>query len=344
VKARYHKHLLEFKKPSGTSRGILKARNTYIIILEKDGILGLGEASPLQGLSIDDRPDFEEILASVLIRIQEENLELADIVKELDNWPAIRFGLETAYLDLEQGGRRIPFPSDFTSGDVGIPINGLVWMGTKAYMKEQITSLLGRGFTCLKMKIGAINFKDELEILTDIRSTFSEADLTLRVDANGAFGIDDALEKLKRLSDLKLHSIEQPIAAGLVNEMAMLCEKTPLPIALDEELISTSPKILERINPQYIILKPTLIGGFEASEAWIAAAETKGVGWWITSALESNIGLNAISQWTYRVGAQGHQGLGTGSLYKNNFESPLEIVKEQIRHNVLRKWELDGVF
>lgn len=336
---------LLFKKPSGTSRGILVEKPTWYVILEQNGNFGIGECSILKGLSIDDRPDFEKMLGELALKFTAGD----DIEKQLKNWPSIRFGLEMAKLDLVNGGQRMIFDNSFSKGLSGIPINGLVWMGDKEYMKSQIDDLLNRGFQCIKMKIGAINFEEEMELLNMIRKRYPAKDLVLRVDANGAFSTADALEKLKKLSELEMHSIEQPIKAGNIEAMAKLCEESPLDIALDEELIpilasSEKQELLAQIRPQYIILKPSLVGGFAASEEWIDIANSFGINWWATSALESNIGLNAISQWTDYMKVEGHQGLGTGSLYVNNIESPLEIRGEQIFYNPAKDWNLDELF
>jgi len=238
------------------------------------------------------------------------------------------------------------FPSEFTKGEKSIPINGLVWMGTKEFMKIQIKEKISSGFSCIKMKIGAIDFDTELELLTSIRKEFSSKDIELRVDANGAFTPKEALEKLKHLSALEIHSIEQPIKQGQFEEMALLCEQTPLPIALDEELIGVfsetkKEEILQIIQPQFIILKPSLIGGFQGSTEWIEKAIKYNVSWWITSALESNVGLNAIAQFTYTLQNKMPQGLGTGGLYANNFEAPLEIEKGNLHYNNLKKWNFN---
>jgi L-alanine-DL-glutamate epimerase-like enolase superfamily enzyme len=221
-------------------------------------------------------------------------------------------------------------------------------MGTKEFMKTQIKEKLSSGFSCIKMKIGAIDFETEMDLLTSIRKEFSSREIELRVDANGAFATNGALEKLKRLSDLEIHSIEQPIKQGQIEEMALLCERTPLPIALDEELIGVfsvtkKEEILQTIQPQFIILKPSLIGGFNGSEQWIEKAKKHNISWWITSALESNIGLNAIAQWTFTLQNKMPQGLGTGGLYTNNFNSPLEIQKGSLQYNNSKNWNFNLV-
>lgn len=250
-----------------------------------------------------------------------------------------------ALMDLNNKGHQILFPSNFTKGISAIPINGLIWMGEPSFMKEQIKDKLQQGFSCIKMKIGAIDFEQEISILKAIRKEFSPADIELRVDANGAFTPEDATTKLERLAEFQLHSIEQPIKAGQWQKMATLCKNTPLPIALDEELIGIhhteeKQKLIDTINPQYIILKPSLLGGFESCNEWIQTTEGKNCGWWITSALESNIGLNAIAQWTYTLNSALPQGLGTGQLYTNNFESPLEVSKGFLHYRTETNWEL----
>jgi len=342
LKASYKKHILNFKRPSGTSRGVLNNKETYFLILKTEEGFGVGECGLLRGLSIDDRPDYEEELAGVC-----ENLELgvseADLYEALEEFPSIQFGVETAFKSLHSDNPFKLFPSEFTRGKAAIPINGLVWMGDKVFMKQQISEKLKEGFTCIKMKIGAIDFKTEIELLKSIRTEFSASEVELRVDANGAFSPKEALEKLKVLSDLQLHSIEQPIKQGQWQEMARLCEETPLPIALDEELIGIfsedeKNKLLETVKPQFIILKPSLVGGFRGSDTWINLAEKHNAGWWITSALESNVGLNAISQYTFTKNSKLPQGLGTGSLYTNNIDSPLKVSKGALHYNINAIW------
>lgn len=338
------KYPLIFKRPAGTSRGVLKTKDTWFVKVFEQGNLneyGLGEINMFKGLSSDDHDGFykklEEVQQNPQFFIDGLHVELLDL-------PSIRFGLEAALLDFQQGKNRMLFPSDFTKGDVGIPINGLIWMGSAEDMKSQIRAKLESGFRCLKLKIGAIDFQQELEILKSVRKEFNEEDLELRVDANGAFSVDDALLKLDLLSQLKLHSIEQPIKQGQLAEMKNLCEKTPLAIALDEELIGVNlqekkKELLELIQPQYIILKPALTGGFKASEEWIVEAEQLNIGWWITSALESNVGLNAIAQWTYSLKTNNYQGLGTGQLFTNNIPSPLQIEGERLFYNENKTWK-----
>ncbi len=340
MKATYHKHILEFKRPSGTSRGVLKTKETWFVILEHNGKRGIGECGILRTLSVDDVPEYEAKLKWTCEHI---HLGLTKLLQELIAFPSIQFGLEQAFLSLEKSNPFELFPSQFTEGFDAIPINGLVWMGDKKFMKTQIKEKIKQGFSCIKMKIGAIDFDTELELLKFIRQDYSKRDIELRVDANGAFSPNNALEKLKILSELDLHSIEQPIKAGQLNEMALLCDETPLPIALDEELIGVfsvtdKEKIIQTIQPQYIILKPSLIGGFKGSEEWMSIANANNIDYWITSALESNVGLNAISQWTYTLKSKLPQGLGTGSLYTNNIDSPLEVKNGTLHYNQSLNW------
>ena len=342
MKVSFQKHVLNFKRASGTSRGVLKTKDTYFLIIEDKGRKGIGECGLFRGLSIDDRPDYEDKLQWVCdnIALGKEQLLLA-----INEFPSIQFGLEQAFLSMQSKNPFELYPSKFTKGLDGISINGLIWMGDKDFMKEQIVAKLQDGFATIKLKIGAIDFGAELELLKFIREQFTSQEIELRVDANGAFSPSNALEKLKRLSDFELHSIEQPIRQGQSYEMARLCDKTPLPIALDEELIgvfrySEKEKLIDIIKPQYIILKPSLVGGFRGSEQWIKAAKTHNVGWWITSALESNVGLNAIAQFTYNLNTEMPQGLGTGGLFTNNFDSPLYIQNGFLKYDPELNWNI----
>ncbi|WP_370226275.1 o-succinylbenzoate synthase [Mesoflavibacter sp.] len=343
MKATYKKHILNFKVPSGTSRGILKTKETWFIIIENDSKQGIGECGILRGLSADDRPDYEAQLQYTCNNI-EKGLDV--LYSENEEFPSIQIGLEMAFKSLEAKDPFILFPSNFSKGNDSIPINGLIWMGDKSFMNQQIKQKIADGFDCIKLKIGAIDFQTELDILKGIRQNFSESDIEIRVDANGAFNIDSALEKLKRLSDYKLHSIEQPIKPNQWDQMAKLCEKTPLAIALDEELIGVfnedkKQELLRVINPQYIILKPSFIGGFKGSNTWITLAEKQNIGWWITSALESNVGLNAIAQYTYLKEVTMPQGLGTGSLFTNNISSPLTVKNGTLQYNTNLNWDFN---
>ncbi len=328
MKAGYFRYLLEFKRPSGTSRGVLHEKETFILEISENGKKGVGECAIFRGLSFDDRPDYEEKLQWLCENIQQDSEFLKENLKE---FPSIYFGYEQAVLNLKNG-ENLYFPSDFTEGKSPIIINGLIWMGDIHYMEEQIQDKLEKGFHCIKLKIG-VDWKSEHEILQKLRQKFSEEMLELRGDANGGFNKEEAKIILQQLADLDIHSIEQPIKAGNWEDMAELCAKTPTPIALDEELIgiidfNEKEKLLEIIKPQYIILKPALVGGFSGSDEWISLAEKQNVGWWITSALESNIGLNAIAQYTFTKKSPMPQGLGTGALFVNNFESDLELRNE----------------
>ena len=345
MKATYKKYLLNFKHPSGTSRGILTEKETWFLLLEENGKTGIGECGILRSLSVDDRPDYEEKLNWVC-----ENIHLGkdQLLDELIHFPSIQFGVETAFLSLVSKTPFDLFPSEFTEGTKSMQINGLVWMGEEDFMKSQIEEKLAEGFTCIKLKIGAIDFKRELELLRFIRQNFTADQIEIRVDANGAFKPDDALEKMQQLSQFNLHSIEQPIKANQVSRMRLLCDNPPFPIALDEELIGVygvenKQELLEKIKPQYIILKPSLVGGFSGTIEWISVAEKLNIGWWITSALESNVGLNAITQFTYTLKSSLPQGLGTGSLYTNNFDCPLEINRGQIQYNPSKKWNIENL-
>lgn len=343
MKASFFPYRLEFKQASGTSRGILKSKETWFIKIEDEHATGFGECGMFRGLSCDDRPDFESKLKWVCHHI---DLGLEQLLIELIDFPSIQFGLEMAFLDLLSDSSNVLFPSKFTSGKASIPINGLIWMGDEQFMKSQIRSKIDAGFDCLKIKIGAIDFDTELSLIKAIRKEYDVETIELRVDANGAFSPLEAMEKLKRLSDFNLHSIEQPIRQGQYDAMAELCAHAPLPIALDEELIGIHDVtkrglLLQTINPQYIILKPTLVGGFSGSQSWIDLAEKQSVDWWITSALESNIGLNAIAQWTYQLNVNRPQGLGTGALYTNNIEAPLKIYNGRLIYEPSVKWTIN---
>ena len=318
----------------------MRQKDTYYIRLadsESDNICGLGEAGLFRGLSCDDRPDYEQKLAEVC-----ENIDrYAARPSLLADWPSIRFAVETAVRDLSNGGRRIICPSPWTAGKETIVINGLVWMGDSNLMRERIATKLAEGFGCVKIKIGGINFDDEVGLLRFIRQ--EAPGIQLRLDANGAFTPANALDRLNRLAEFDIHSLEQPIKAGQWTEMRNICQSSPIPIALDEELIGITTKarkemMLDEIRPQFIVLKPTLTGGIESSEEWIRLAGERGCGWWVTSALESNIGLNAIAQWTATLDSKMAQGLGTGQLYDNNIPSPLTLHGERLSYSPEDEW------
>ncbi len=340
MKASYKRFDLDFKRPSGTSRGVLTQKETWFLILEKDGKTGIGECGILRGLSADDRPDYEEKLQWVCDNISLGEKQLWEALLE---FPSIQFGVEMAFRSLASETPFLLFPTDFTKGEKSIPINGLVWMGDEAFMLEQINEKIASGFNCIKLKIGAIDFEKELDLLRFIRANFTAELIEIRVDANGAFTSDSALDKLNQLSEFELHSIEQPIAKGQPEKMAKLCLQTPFPIALDEELIGVfsleeKARLLDEIKPQYIILKPSFVGGFRGTQEWISLAEERKIGWWITSALESNIGLNAIAQWTFTLNNPMPQGLGTGALYTNNIDSPLVVKNGRLFYDPELVW------
>lgn len=332
-KANCEKYILKFKKPGETSRGILSEKETWLMEIydEKDPeIKGKGECNLFGGLSSDHIPGFENKLKSVCENINEV---LPDFHSSLKEFPSIRSGIEQAKINLAQGRKNIYFPSEFTEGKKGIKMNGLIWMGNVEFMKEQVDIKASQHFNCIKIKIGALKTEDEIELLKYIRTILPKAEI--RLDANGAFTPENVLEKLQQFSKFNIHSVEQPIRQKQIAQMKMVCEKSPIPIALDEELIGVhdlveKKELLNTIQPQYIILKPGLLGGFKSCEEWISLATENKTGWWITSALESNIGLNAIAQWTFTLNNQMPQGLGTGSLYENNIVSPLYTEGERL--------------
>ncbi len=329
-KATFKQYFLEFKQASGTSRGVLTTKETYFLEITDGDKKGIGECGIFRGLSFDDLPEYEEMLQWLCDNINENKKVLR---KELLHFPSIWFGYEQAMLNLKNG-EDLYFPSEFSEGYSSLKINGLIWMGDADFMKQQIEEKINEGFQCLKLKIGT-EWTSEKEILQQLRANFPKEDLELRVDANGGFTFEEAKTVLQELADLDIHSIEQPIKAGNIEQMAELCKNTPTPIALDEELIGVlnfddKKELLEKIKPQYIILKPSLVGGFSGTDEWISFAESKNIGWWITSALESNIGLNAIAQYTFTKNTKIPQGLGTGGLFTNNLETRLVLHGDEL--------------
>ena len=329
---------LHFKQPAGTSRGVYTERRIWLVTVTDGSAVGIGECAPLPKLSCDDIPNYAEVLRHFCDEVE----RTGEIPYEaLRDYPSMLFGLETALYEVrrkKEEGRDVLFDTPFSRGEVGIPINGLVWMGTFDEMRERIEQKLEQGFRCVKLKIGAIDFDAELELIKQIRGRFSHHEVELRVDANGAFRFDEALYKLELLSQYALHSIEQPIKVGQWANMAELCRESPLPIALDEELIGVNDpeqkrQMLNIIKPRYIILKPSLHGGMMGVREWVDTARDMGIGSWITSALESNIGLNAIAQLCsdiYGDAIKMPQGLGTGQLFTDNIPMPLEIRGDQL--------------
>ncbi len=332
MKANFTKHILQFKNPSGTSRGVLTEKETYIITIENQHKKGVGECNFFKGLSIDNEDVYEEKLHWAC-----ENITLGKdkLWEELYEFPSIQFGIEQAFINLENQ-ENIYFPSDFTEDKEGIIINGLIWMGNTDFMWEQIAEKFSQYFNCIKLKIG-VKPEEELALLQELRNSFSAQELEIRVDANGAFSMAEAEKILPELAKLNIHSIEQPIKPNQIEAMQKLCKNAQIPIALDEELIGIfnyedKKNLLEKIKPQYIILKPSLIGGFKGTTEWISIAKKMNIGWWITSALESNIGLNALAQWTFTLHNPLPQGLGTGNLFINNFPSPLYLEDNVLRY------------
>lgn len=348
LNARWIERTLQPHFELGTSKGPITTRTVWYLIAwdtANPQVQGIGEAALFPGHS-------KEFPADVKVK-------LIELCERTDNWqqrlttdlidvPSVRFAVEQCLRDLEVGGTKTLFPSDFTIGRSAIPINGLVWMGDKVTMKQRIREQIEGGYTTVKMKVGAIGIEDELELLGAVRKEFSTAMLTLRVDANGAFSAQQAPEMLKRLSDLEVHSIEQPVAPGLYEVMADLCASTPIPIALDEDLIGLNTRdakvdLLENVKPQCIVIKPSLVGGWQSTQEWIDLAKARGIGWWITSALESSIGLNAIAQYTATLNVSMAQGLGTGKVYANNLPSPLLAERGFLRYRPEEAWDLSSL-
>lgn len=360
LKANYKPFTLQFISPATTSRGVMTEKHGFLLnVFNSDSpqINGVGECSILPGLSYDEKPEYEDILMSLCENI---NKPLQVLLDEYREWPSLRFGLESALLDYINGGNGILFNTTFTGGQASIPINGLIWMGDHDYMLSQIKRKLADGYNVIKLKVGALDFEKELDLLRYIRRHHPPTSITIRLDANGAFGrdlsnfnhgknafitndgntVNDIMYKLQRLSEFHIHSIEQPVMAGNTELMAEICRESPIPVALDEELIGhhelkDMENLLLRIRPQYIILKPSLVGGFTACNQWISLCNKHSIGYWITSALESNIGLNAIAQYTSSIETHGlPQGLGTGGLFVNNFDSPLKLSRGRLRFEI----------
>jgi o-succinylbenzoate synthase len=353
MKLSFEHKIFHFKNPSGTSRGILTEKQAWFLHIESEGKIGLGECSVIPGLSPDfgSKDQYEAILEDLITEVEsiewttfstlkeitllEKVKSQTNIYKKFGKYPSIVFGFEMAILNWQSGNLQHFFNNDFTNGKVKIPVNGLIWMGGIDFMQAQMREKVEQEFNCIKMKIGAIDFEKEISLLTELRSKNPADKMILRVDANGAFNETNVRERLKALATLEIHSIEQPIRPGQIDLMKQLCEENILPIALDEELIgiySTEEKqsLLTAMQPQYIILKPSLHGGILSCMEWITIAENRNIDWWITSALESNVGLNCIAQFTAQYPINKHHGLGTGSLYTDNVESKLKVKKGYI--------------
>jgi o-succinylbenzoate synthase len=348
----FSQRVLRFNFPARTSRGAITEHVAWYLQLSnatQAEAVGIGEAAPLAGLSPDFGPALGPAVQQLCDRFNAAHFESFTAAEASvfvgAEWPALIFALETAALDLANGGRRQLYHNAFSKGQAALPINGLVWMGDAAFMRQQIEQKLAAGYSCLKLKIGSLDFATELALLAEIRAVAGPAQLMLRVDANGAFAPTEALDKLKQLAAFDVHSIEQPIRPGQGAALATLCRESPVPIALDEELIGVpdparQATLLDAIQPTYIVLKPTLLGGHAATRHWISLAEARNIGWWMTSALESNVGLNAVAQLTgeYAVGKFA-QGLGTGQLYHNNVGAPLHIAAGQLHYDPVGAWE-----
>lgn len=345
LKAAWKEITLKPRFPLGTSKGVIHARTVWYLLAwdeERPQVKGIGEAALFPGHSREFPADVRTKLVELCADTSDWHQRLAG---DLVQVPSVRFAVEQCLKDLEASGSKVLFPSEFTLGRKGIPINGLVWMGDKAAMRERLKAQVDGGNRCVKMKIGAIHIEDELELLAAIRREFSDKDLALRVDANGAFNHANVMPVLQRLAELQVESIEQPIAPGLFEAMAEVCARSPLPIALDEDLIGlylpdAKADLLDNVKPQHIVIKPSLVGGWAAAQEWINLAAQRNIGWWITSALESNIGLNAVAQWAATLNVQVPQGLGTGQVYTDNIPSPIAVRAGALWYSPEAAWDL----
>ncbi len=338
----FYPYSLEFKKPAQTSRDTLYFKRGLFISLTWNEFTAWGEVSVIDSLSIDN---VGRIL--LLLKKWQESAKnfthIADWFQfidedDLSELPALITGLEMVKYNMANQSHLLYFPSPFTHGSMSIPINGLVWMGSYGEMQKQIDAKLSEGFTCIKLKIGAISWEDEYRLLSSLRNRYSADQLEIRVDANGAFTQTNVFSVMEQLHRLHIHSIEQPVAVNQWELMHEVVALRAVPVALDEELIGKHTdyemtKLLDAIRPDYVILKPSLIGGFSRSDQWILHAQKRNIKWWATSALESNLGLNALSQWAASRGPEITHGLGTGSLYKQNVDSPLQILNARLIHH-----------
>lgn len=345
MKAAYAPYTLNFITPGGTSRGVMTTKDTYFIKLWDETnpeVYGIGECALFKGLSAEDDEHYEDKLRELC-----KNVEIGEPT-DLSGHSSIQFGFESAILDFSNGGKRICYPTPFTEGKYRIPINGLVWMGKKDEMISRIDEKVAAGFHTIKLKIGAIDFSQEIEMIEYVRTRYSEKELEIRVDANGGFSPENVMQRLDALSKHRIHSIEQPIKAGQWDKMAEICNNSPIPIALDEELIGiTNPmvmmELLRTIRPHYIIHKPSLMGGMTGSLEWLKMAAQFQIGGWVTSALESNIGLNALAQWVTTLQPKIPQGLGTGMVFSNNIPSPLRQKEDYLTYNNSISWQIPNL-
>lgn len=348
MRLQFAPYILKFKEPAGTSRGVLTEKPTcYMRLFDENNPsrYGVGEAAVFPGLS----PEADDRFFYKLMELQ-ANVRLGRST-DLSHFPSLQFGFEQCIRDFTGGCNGIYYPSQFVAGMQSIQINGLVWMGNREEMMERMEKKLEEGSSCIKFKIGAIDWKSEIDMIETVRKRYDRDRVEIRVDANGAFDMDHALPRLKHLADLDVHSIEQPIKAGQPLMMQFLCQVSPLPIALDEELIGKfsmeeKARTLDAIHPQYIVIKPTLTGGYSGAEEWIKLAEERNIGWWITSSLESNIGLNALAQWTATLDNKMPQGLGTGALFTNNLDAPIYLEGDKLSYNpelTLNRQQLDNL-
>jgi O-succinylbenzoate synthase len=353
LQASYTKRTFHFSFNARTSRGAMKQRDSWFLRLwdsQSPEVFGLGEAAPVAGLSVEKAVEVHQQLDDLVARINEgavmpSSVDLAEMHKAFSPWnlsPSVYLALETAWLDLRNGGRRVIFDNEFHRGKP-LDINGLVWMGGLDVMLQQVSIKIEEGFTCIKLKIGGLNFEKEMDILNFVRRKYFRDQITIRLDANGAFKAEQAMYKLIDLSRFDIHSIEQPIKPGSPF-LAELCQKTPIPIALDEELIGVNSRqakvdLLDKIKPHYLVLKPTLHGGLHGCAEWISLADERKVGWWLTSAMESSVALNALAQFAAQYPLTLPQGLGTGMIFRDNIPSPLEVRKGQLVWNSKESWD-----
>ncbi|HZY80650.1 MAG TPA: o-succinylbenzoate synthase [Cyclobacteriaceae bacterium] len=356
LRATLHKKTFHFRFDARTSRGVMKDRTSWFIKISDPSnpdVFGVGECAPLTGLSPEFNDNYETKLNNFIESFNNASIQapcptleevwklITSKIPSIASMSSVVFALETAMLDLANGGGRIIFKNSFIEGRQ-IPINGLIWMGGMDFQLQQIEIKIRDGFRCIKLKVGGLDFEKECDVLQYVRRKYFREDITIRLDANGAFRTDDVLYKLNELAKFNVHSIEQPLKKGS-DFLPELCARSPIPVALDEELLGVADRsdLLKRVKPRYIILKPGLHGGMSGSAAWIGEAEKNNIGWWLTSALESNVGLNAIAQFAAQYPVEIPQGLGTGALYDDNFESPLEVIKGNLAQNSRENWVLE---